>query len=195
MMQLPKALKAFPKTDFRKAGRAISDFGGEGTLDFAAEGRRGRGSREFVLIRAARGIRGSILPESLTTDHTNLHGCPRLVSFRQGKRAMGLCGDEGTLDFAAEGQRGRGSREFVLISAILVERGNGRRFAPQRWERRRDFSGRGIGDFVLISAASAPLPLCGNPDVHGRSLLGVGFAHRFSVNKGNVRELARMSLN
>jgi len=54
--------------------------GGEGTLDFAAEGRRGRGSRGFVLIRAARGIRGSILPESLTTDHTNLHGCRRLKS-------------------------------------------------------------------------------------------------------------------
>jgi|GEM_PF-3237437 len=52
--------------------------GGEGTLDFAAEGRRGRGSRDFVLIRAARGIRGSSLPESLTTDHTNLHGYRRL---------------------------------------------------------------------------------------------------------------------
>ena len=26
-------------------------------------------------------------------------------------------GDEGTLDFAAEGRRGRGSRDFVLISA------------------------------------------------------------------------------
>ncbi len=54
--------------------------GGEGTLDFAAEGRRGRASREFVLIRAAHDIRGSILPESLTMDHTNLHGCLRLKS-------------------------------------------------------------------------------------------------------------------
>ena len=98
--------------------------GDEGTLDFAAEGRRGRGSREFVLIRAASGTGGSILPESLTTDHTNLHGCPELVSFRQGKRAMEHGGDEGTLDFAAEGRRGRGSREFVLIRAARGIRGS-----------------------------------------------------------------------
>ena len=98
--------------------RELSRMGGdEGTLDFAAEGQRGRGSRDFVLIRAAGGIGGSILPESLTTDHTNLHGCPGLVSFPQGIRAMGHGGDEGTLDFAAEGRRGRGSRDFVLISA------------------------------------------------------------------------------
>ena len=126
MKHWPKASTVFFKTDFRKVGRAMGCCGGEGTLDFAAEGRRGRGSREFVLMSAARGTGNSILPESFTTDHTNLHGCRRL--FRPGKRVVGHCGDNGTLDFAAEGRRGRGSRDFVLIRAA---RGIGNSILPE----------------------------------------------------------------